>query len=354
MPTHCPQHLVMSHDLDSPEESKLEFHPTALARYPVLDLPNEITSDVFIHFLPPYPSCPLLSGPCSPIHLTHICRQWRNIALATPQLWWRAISLSGIQIPPELLDLWLKRTGSLPLSIRIDEFEDGTVPDGLNVLCVILPYISRLEYVQLHILNLLRIPATSEPLRLELPSLRHLDLDLAPENNFFEIHNAPLLKTAVLDKNLCYNMSLPWAQLTSLTLRFISPVDCQLLLKATNLVACRLDFVGDPYDEDEDTISDLIRLAHLESLSITGLWHTASTPPNLLDSFSAPKIRDLDIPETFLHPNYVDALSRFMKRSEGCTSLQRIRITGRMEVSEHAYRSAFPNIPNLIGFSLVF
>ncbi|KAJ7641164.1 hypothetical protein FB45DRAFT_712335, partial [Roridomyces roridus] len=57
---------------------------------PVLTLPNEITSEIFVHFLPPYPVCPPMTGLDSPTSLTHICRQWREIALATPKLW-RAI-----------------------------------------------------------------------------------------------------------------------------------------------------------------------------------------------------------------------------------------------------------------------
>ncbi|KAF8175470.1 hypothetical protein K438DRAFT_1608588, partial [Mycena galopus ATCC 62051] len=52
--------------------------------YPVLSLPPEITSHIFIQSLPedtrPSPrSAPLL--------LVQICRSWRVIAIATPDLW---------------------------------------------------------------------------------------------------------------------------------------------------------------------------------------------------------------------------------------------------------------------------
>ncbi|KAJ7641194.1 hypothetical protein FB45DRAFT_1021963 [Roridomyces roridus] len=56
-------------------------------RYPVLTLPNEITSGIFLHFIPPYPACPPLRGIASPTSLTHICRKWREIALTSPRLW---------------------------------------------------------------------------------------------------------------------------------------------------------------------------------------------------------------------------------------------------------------------------
>ncbi|KAJ7629983.1 aspartic peptidase domain-containing protein [Mycena polygramma] len=60
--------------------------------YPVLTLPNEITSEIFVHFLPVYPKAPPPIGPLSPHLLCQICQKWRDIALATPALW-RAISL---------------------------------------------------------------------------------------------------------------------------------------------------------------------------------------------------------------------------------------------------------------------
>ncbi|KAJ6577973.1 hypothetical protein B0H19DRAFT_1122031 [Mycena capillaripes] len=54
--------------------------------YPVLTLPNEIISEIFIHFLPTYPFCPPLTGVLSPTILTHIFRRLREIALGTPVL----------------------------------------------------------------------------------------------------------------------------------------------------------------------------------------------------------------------------------------------------------------------------
>ncbi|KAJ7164521.1 hypothetical protein C8R46DRAFT_1278943, partial [Mycena filopes] len=62
-------------------------------RYPVLTLPDELVSEIFIHFLPDYPSAPPLSGIHSPTILTQICHLWREIALSNPLLW-RAISLN--------------------------------------------------------------------------------------------------------------------------------------------------------------------------------------------------------------------------------------------------------------------
>ncbi|KAJ7204565.1 hypothetical protein B0H12DRAFT_1330552, partial [Mycena haematopus] len=54
--------------------------------YPVLTLPNEITSEIFTKFIPVYPSPPPFTGLLAPTILTQICRKWRDIALTTPAL----------------------------------------------------------------------------------------------------------------------------------------------------------------------------------------------------------------------------------------------------------------------------
>ncbi|KAJ7185152.1 hypothetical protein GGX14DRAFT_331556, partial [Mycena pura] len=54
--------------------------------YPVLSLPNEITSRIFLECLPHYGRvCPSPHSP--PLLLTQICRHWRNIALSMGELW---------------------------------------------------------------------------------------------------------------------------------------------------------------------------------------------------------------------------------------------------------------------------
>ncbi|KAJ7098605.1 hypothetical protein B0H15DRAFT_771834, partial [Mycena belliarum] len=60
--------------------------------YPVLTIPSEITSEIFIQCLPPSPafSAEEKEGPSpsvAPLLLLQICREWRSIAIATPQLW---------------------------------------------------------------------------------------------------------------------------------------------------------------------------------------------------------------------------------------------------------------------------
>ncbi|KAJ7802702.1 hypothetical protein B0H14DRAFT_2528285 [Mycena olivaceomarginata] len=107
-------------------------------KYNVLSLPNEIISEIFIHFLPVYPLCPPLFGVFSPYALTQICRKWKEIALSTPSLW-RALSIwnignDAVECQVEMVESWLRKSGSLPLSIQMREPVDGVWPELLAPL----------------------------------------------------------------------------------------------------------------------------------------------------------------------------------------------------------------------------
>ncbi|KAJ6533307.1 hypothetical protein DFH09DRAFT_875947, partial [Mycena vulgaris] len=58
----------------------------SLMVYPVLTLPIEITSRIFVHCLPADGRvCP--SPSAAPLILAQICRHWRDVALSTCHLW---------------------------------------------------------------------------------------------------------------------------------------------------------------------------------------------------------------------------------------------------------------------------
>ncbi|KAJ7661919.1 hypothetical protein DFH06DRAFT_1129098 [Mycena polygramma] len=123
-------------------EDRLESY-----KYPVLTLPNEIVSEIFIRFLPVYPICPPLTGVLSPTSLTHICRQWRQIALTMPELW-RAIALlendASLEHPHQygsISNMWLQRSLFTPLSIHIGCLDpQNSLP---NLLSDFVPHRSR-------------------------------------------------------------------------------------------------------------------------------------------------------------------------------------------------------------------
>ncbi|KAJ7788734.1 hypothetical protein B0H13DRAFT_2523618 [Mycena leptocephala] len=263
-------------------------------KYPVLTLQNEIVSDIFIHFLPVYPLCPPLMGILSPNPLTRICRQWREVALATPELW-RAIGLSDHRISFEqqrhITVNWLSRSCFCPLSIVLERPNFRT-PEFLATL---IPHRARWGHLKLS-LQSPHLPLLEGP----MPLLRHLDLNLSFAT-VFAFRDAPLRGPSAL------SVTLPWVQLTSLTFYYRFPVDCGQILQQT------------------------VNLVHGE------------LAPGFLDALIVPALRSLNLPEPVLGSTPIDSLNSFITQS-GC-NLQEVCITSLHWVHEDSYRHAFPTTP---------
>ncbi|KAK7018561.1 F-box domain-containing protein [Favolaschia claudopus] len=301
-------------------------------KYPVLSLPNEIISEIFIRFLPAYPECPPSQGPRSPTFLTQICRRWREVALSTPELW-RALSLS-VGLGQQLGDLWLDRAGSCPLSLEVDEFHSTNGPEAVAAM---LSYLGRCEYLRLRLyesqsqLSTIQDAMSDDTMAL----LRHLDLEFDHDEDLV-FHDVPLLRSVVLDYNAATHVVLPWTQLTSVTLREFFYSDCvSMLLKTPNLISFRLDEFS--VDQLPDWDPPSVPLPHLQSLVITSMKSSVRRS-DCLATFHAPAIRKLHIPEAILGSHPVPALTSFVSRS-GC-QLEHVHIAGNRLASDHSYRSA--------------
>ncbi|KAJ7678150.1 hypothetical protein DFH06DRAFT_567232 [Mycena polygramma] len=307
----------------------------------VLTLPNEITSEIFLHFLPVYPHCPPLTGTLSPTSLTHVCHQWREIALTTPSLW-RAISLhieSDITFTEqeEIMHTWLTRSRCCPLSIEIAV---GLGPSVYGAIVDAALHSERWEYLKLHI-----SPAEFPPIDSPMPLLRHLDLafiDFSYPKGFDDIiafRDLPLLTEVVFDlwNEAVLNIELPWAQLTSLTLVDGYMETCvPFIQKTPNLVHCTLsDIICHP------SLPDL-RLLSLKSLSLIQVALLLPVGAGYIKAFVVPGLRSLQIPESHLGSNPVPTLKSFISKS-GC-KLDHVCITGDQTVSKDFYRRAFPAV----------
>ena len=152
-------------------------------------MPNDIVSEISMHFLSLYPLFPPLTGRLSPTTLTHICREWREVALATPALW-RAIGIySRLERHRHISDIWLSRSGCCPLSIYINEQASwARVPE---IFSAVLPHRARWQHLRL---NLSRppLPQIEGP----MPLLCHVDLSfhyrrLCPPRGTSAPHRCP-------------------------------------------------------------------------------------------------------------------------------------------------------------------
>ncbi|KAJ7125437.1 hypothetical protein C8R46DRAFT_80729 [Mycena filopes] len=329
-------------------EKHLTQHRLDRYCYPVLTLPNEITSEIFTHFLPAFPLRPPLIGIASPTVLTQICRAWREIAFSTPTLW-RAMTIPSSPIimtfeaKTTMADRWLGRSRSCPLSIEIGYRWYGTSVSPL--LSRIFAEVARLQELKLVFsapeLGAFAacLPATSFP----IPLLRRLELfmfDPDPSLPSTVFRDTPQLRTVVLDDIAAFHFQLPWSQLTSVTLHRVYPRECVPVLRQThNLLHCNLSLC----DEDTDNTTEPLTLPYLQSLT---LQRDSEEPyVGYLDSLTLPVLHTLSIPEPFLGEGPVDALTRFFNKS-GC-KLHELSITDKILRDLSIYRQGFPLIPRL-------
>ncbi|KAJ6448461.1 hypothetical protein C8R45DRAFT_850281 [Mycena sanguinolenta] len=93
--------------------------------YPVLSLPPEITSRIFVHCLPDGGVLPW-DDHAAPLVLARVCRQWKDIALSTCQLWSslriESLSKHKIKVPRgtfQTLQNWIPRARVSALSLSV-------------------------------------------------------------------------------------------------------------------------------------------------------------------------------------------------------------------------------------------
>ncbi|KAK7018496.1 F-box domain-containing protein [Favolaschia claudopus] len=310
-------------------------------KYPVLTLPNEVITEIFVYFIPEYPACPPLAGLQSPLLLTHICRLWREIAHSIPKLW-RAVSLSiRNPFPLDSINIWLSKTGCFPLAIQMNETDGYYDVDesSKSLFAAILPYRPRCEYLELRLgLHVCHLPLIEG----DFPLLKHLDLEFDEEpDDKIEFSSVPMLRSAVLDIFAADWIVLPWSQLTTLALHTISLESCApILAKVTSLSECSLDL----YIDDVNYIANPdIMLPRLKSLTVNG----DESMNAFLNSFTLPLLSKLDVCEKLLGPDPISSLTTFISRSE--CKLQYLRISSIKSDSAISYSAAFPSIQELIS-----
>ncbi|KAJ7903854.1 hypothetical protein B0H13DRAFT_2511867 [Mycena leptocephala] len=282
-------------------------------RYPVLTLPNEIVSHIFIHFLQLLPQFPPLAGQFSPTLLTLICRQWQEIALDMPELW-RAIHLPGydndgtrtFERKRHIADTWLNRSRSYPLYIHINlnQHSPRARRGTYDFISALVPHSARWEHLELW----LQGPMLAGPMPLlpmiagPMPLLRHLNLALSGSSpTVFELE-APLLRTVIINGPAARSVTLPWVQLTSLTLRDLLTYDSSnlftpasvwpILRQTSNLLHCELHL---SFYHDQPTPD--ITLSRLETLILDSYMLRAT---GFLHTLVVPALRTLHVAEDML------------------------------------------------------
>ncbi|KAJ6448443.1 hypothetical protein C8R45DRAFT_160754 [Mycena sanguinolenta] len=146
--------------------------------YPVLSLPTEIISRIFIECLPD--NC-IPSARHAPLLLTRVCRQWKAIALSTCGLWSslhiESLWYDKLMVPRGTsfaLQTWFSRAGERLLSLTIECSRREVQEQALEQLDIssILHRLLRLDLPPLE-----RAYQGVIPLHISLPQLQFLDAD---------------------------------------------------------------------------------------------------------------------------------------------------------------------------------
>ncbi|KAJ7149202.1 hypothetical protein C8R43DRAFT_504812 [Mycena crocata] len=153
--------------------------------FPILTLPNEITSEIFVQCLPANGRV-RPSEDVAPLSLMKVCRHFRQVAVATPIMWtsltldlrhgWERTTLRTIGFETGLANLveeWFSRAGSQPLSI--------TLKSGKSISPIIFHTLASFssQWHRLEIDSLPKDVAFLEEICGDLPSLRQLGLTSA-------------------------------------------------------------------------------------------------------------------------------------------------------------------------------
>ncbi|KAF7358441.1 F-box domain-containing protein [Mycena venus] len=288
--------------------------------YPILTLPTEITSEIFLQHLTglheAHDDRPWLvdlhtASHAGPLFLAQVCKAWRAITLSFPSLWCRVRVSSSEQTLPgrqKILEHWLPRAGAHPLYLDI--------MTGLNyrqippLFATLAPY--SLQWRTFSLWLTTPISFSMKEIQGRIPLLHKLNVGL---NDMCRVStlitafsDAPELREVELLNLPPKWISLPWAQLTSLNLAEQDVGQCLEVLSLTpNLEILSVDLAGLPRNSQPTTV----RLDHLHTLKVW-LSHAKKLP--LLAYITLPALKHLHLTLPSRPP--IAPLLGFLTRSE--------------------------------------
>ncbi|KAJ7638264.1 hypothetical protein FB45DRAFT_1023068 [Roridomyces roridus] len=314
---------------------------------PVRRLPNELLAEIFNVVVRDdfyasarddfYGRSRVRSGVEYPWIFTRVCRRWNAIALGTQSLWsWVFLNMDTIGGAVPATRLFYKRSGNLPLTVKIVERFGGKAP--ANVLNVALSHADRWQNLGLSLtaVSLPQVALGLDSVRGHLDALTTLEINVrmgVSDTTFKSMDSftaAPNLAAVYLQIYDCYAAAslppfpLPWQQLTRLS----TTVSCNaealaLLPRLSRIVELRLLF-QDP--TDIVPFQNHVTLPHLRLLEVRRKYrraHYSSLPdyapsPSLLDFVTCPVLEHLTMRRVAL----VDTVLSCITRSECSGSLR--------------------------------
>ncbi|KAJ7639345.1 hypothetical protein FB45DRAFT_425065 [Roridomyces roridus] len=274
--------------------------------YPVLSLPPEIVSEIFVLCLPTERmsmDMDALNWNEAPLLLSHICGQWRHIALAMPALW-RELDIE-LLCPSrrahdlEMIETWLERARKHPLSLRIkaptSEFVDTPFTQT---------FFGHASTIQSLDLDLMDNDLEMVTRRVEFPILRKLYLRASDEygrdgfsDDAIEMFDeVPRLSEVLLYYIPAHLVVLPWQQLQKFTGDFYNVSQClQALELMPNITECAFSIEVEEGESDFNVVSHpemrCFTLFYSECVGMGGAAYNAK----ILKFLTFPKLESLEL-----------------------------------------------------------
>ncbi|KAJ7709441.1 hypothetical protein B0H17DRAFT_1248924 [Mycena rosella] len=304
--------------------------------YPVLSLPPEITSEIFLSCLPTSytdPNKKSVNPKEAPMLLSHVCRTWRQVALSTPALWCELDFDLRHANDSHVLKTWLSRARELLLSLNLTLWSLRVENTTSSILEMLAGSSHRMRSLRLRLrLEQLRdIEEPNDPWSfslLQMVAINVINIRLyrhsvpATNHPIQMFKNSPLLREVSLARGPPSFIPLPWHQLSKFTGKYMAFSIClETLRLVPNLTECT-------FIDCQHETPDLHVSSHLKLQSLTVVQNEGESLDNfdILKFLSLPALQTLLL-ELFYAPNcFENVLEGFLSRFS--PPLQKITVFG--------------------------
>ncbi|RDB25754.1 hypothetical protein Hypma_006254 [Hypsizygus marmoreus] len=287
-------------------------------------LPVEILQEIFFECVGETDGYIIGEG-AAPFVLSHVCRHWRKVAISTPALWTDMfVELDQRRTHhshPLLVNLWLQRSGTLPLTLNIaDLLSPDPSAEENPVFALLLAHIHRWRHVEWFIwggstakLFLHKTLNNGETLLESLTISTQGCTDEQSELFPFALQSFTRLRRLTYASNTLTSVfNLPLSQLTHLRLSSV-PLDIcgRVLTRCAKLEEIAFMDISQPLGDMTTTI---IYLPELVSCTFQSYESNIGA---LLMQFDSPKLRSLVLYCNYSLQGEINTLETFVARA-GC------------------------------------
>ncbi|KAJ7509563.1 hypothetical protein B0H11DRAFT_1252325 [Mycena galericulata] len=314
-------------------------------RDPVARLPLELSSEIFVRCLPPFPEPGVQHFP---MLFLNICNTWADIALSIPALW-AAIRIASPRAEefPELLATWLQRARNRPLSVSLS----NNIDDSHGIAPIIWKY-EQLKHFELcydlekrsykhRLLSDLLECSTSGPLPLLETLTIRCSVHMADHLGYFGPQVLELLRLAPNLVECTFNCVRPVYGLPAIDEALVLP----------NLRRLSFGSGAAVRNESDDRILMCLTIPRLESLSISMLKISGGDLLSFLER-SSPPLRELVLGSAWDSFDQFDGLNECLRLVPTLTRLEFVWWPGLRNLEELFAASSSDVLPNLRSLAI--